>query len=236
MIQPLPRSILPLGDGAVYVEFSETLDLEINAAVQRLALVVRGRTVPWITDIVPALGGLALHFDINQADAPAEPLAAIQQLVSECLELSANLAESPARLLEVPVCYEPPFALDLMEVAGRVGLPPDEVVRRHCAAEYRVLMMGFVPGHPYLGGLDPLLTVPRRESPRPKVPPGSIAIANAQSVIYPFDTPGGWSILGRTPIRIFDAGREVPCLFAPRDRIRFVGIKAAEFERLAQVA
>ena len=94
---------------------------------------------------------------------------------------------------------------------------------------YCVLMMGFVPGHPYLGGLDGALTVPRRATPRAKVPAGSIAIANGQSVIYPFATPGGWTVIGRTPLRLFDAYRDPPCLFAPQDRVRFVAVSSAQF-------
>jgi KipI family sensor histidine kinase inhibitor len=105
-----------------------------------------------------------------------------------------------------------------------------EVARLHAGSSHRVLMVGFVPGHPYIGGLDPKLSVPRRGTPRPRVVTGSIAIANAQTVVYPFTTPGGWSIIGRTPVSIFDARRDPPSLMSPGDRVRFVPISRSEFD------
>ncbi len=234
--RPRPLGILPLGDCAAYVEFSETLDLEVNSAVQRLAAAVRARAVPWLRDIVPALGGLALHFDPEHPDLPAAPLQASTALVDECLREGLPAAEAVGREIELPVCYDPEFALDLDEVAARAKLAPEEVVRRHAAREYRVLMMGFAPGLPYLGGLDPKLAVPRRATPRAEVPAGSIAIANQQSVAYPYGIPGGWNVIGRTPLVLFDAQRDPPSLFAPGDRVRVVPIARAEFERRRQAA
>ena len=228
---PRPLGILPLGDCAAYVEFSETLDLQVNAIVQRLAAAVRARGVPWLRDIVPALGGLALHFDPGHSELPAAALEASAALVDECLRKGLPELEAVGREIELPVCYEREFALDLEDVAARAGLMPDEVVRRHAAREYHVLMMGFAPGLPYLGGLDPKLAVPRRATPRAEVPAGSIAIANEQSVAYPYAIPGGWSVIGRTPLVLFDARRDPPSLLAPGDRVRIVPIARAEFER-----
>jgi inhibitor of KinA len=228
---PRPLGILPLGDSAAYVEFSEALDLEINAVVQRLAAAVRARAVPWLRDIVPALGGLALHFDPVHPQLPAAPLQASAALVDDCLTKGLPNAEAVGREVELPVCYEPEFALDLAEVAARTALTEEEVVRLHASSEYLVLMMGFAPGLPYLGGLDPKLAVPRRATPRAEVPAGSIAIANLQSVVYPYGIPGGWSVIGRTPLVLFDARRDPPSLLAPGDRVRFKPIVRAEFER-----
>jgi inhibitor of KinA len=228
----LPHAILPLGDGAVYIEFSQTLDLEVNEAVQQLAAAVRGHKVAWLRDIVPTLGGLALHFDPEHNALPASPIDATRQLIDLCLSQPTELVGESAPLIELPVCYEREFAPDLDEIALKLGLSPEELVRRHCAARYRVLMMGFVPGHPYLGGLDASLVVPRRATPRAKVPAGSIAIANAQSSIYPFEIPGGWNLIGRTPMILFDALREPPCLLAPRDQVQFVPITGKEFIEL----
>jgi len=136
------------------------------------------------------------------------------------------------REVEVPVCYAPRFAPDLVEVARRVKLEPDEVVRRHAAAEYRVLMIGFAPGHAYMGGLHPSLALSRRATPRPEVPAGSVAIANEQTVVYPYAISGGWNVIGRTPLVIFDATREQPSLFGPGDRVHFRVISVEEFESL----
>ena len=225
MSKPLPHAILPLGDSAVYVEFSEVLDLEVNEAVQQLAAAVRAQEIGWLRDIVPALGGLALHFDPEHPELPAAPLDAARQLVDQCLRQPESAGDVAPRVVEIPVCYELEFAPDLEDVARQLGLSCDEVVRRHSGAEYRVLMVGFVPGHPYLGGLDTSLMVPRRSTPRARVAAGSISIANAQSSIYPFEIPGGWNLIGRTPVIMFDAGREPCCLLAPRDRVRFVPIE-----------
>jgi inhibitor of KinA len=222
----------PLGDGAVYAEFSETLDLEVNEAVQRLAATLRARRLPWIRDLVPALGGLALHFDLSHPELPASPLTAAATLVLEGLDKPISRGAAAGRLVEVPVCYDPALGIDLAEVAQKTRLPPQEVVRRHASGEHRVLMVGFSPGQPYIGGLDAKLAVPRRAEPRTRVPAGTVAIANAQTAVYSFETPGGWNVIGRTPLRLFDPKREPPSLFAPGDRVKFVAITLAEFEHM----
>ncbi|MGH8737345.1 MAG: 5-oxoprolinase subunit PxpB [Burkholderiales bacterium] len=228
---PKPLGIVPLGDCAAYVEFSDTLDLEVNAAVQRLAAALRARALPWVREVVPALGGVALHFDLAHPELPAAPLQEAAAAVEACLAAGLPAAEALGRQLEVPACYDPELALDLDSIAERVKLAPEEVVRRHAAPEYQVLMMGFAPGLPYLGGLDPALAVPRRAEPRVVVPPGSIAIAGVQAVVYPYAIPGGWNVIACTPLTLFDARGDPPSLFGPGDRVRFVPISRAEFER-----
>jgi KipI family sensor histidine kinase inhibitor len=128
------------------------------------------------------------------------------------------------------VCYDRVFAPDLEEVAAKTGLSPEDVAARHAAGEYRVLMIGFAPGHAYMSGLDAKLAVSRRAVPRAVVPMGSVAIANEQTVIYPYAIAGGWNIIGRTPLAVFDAKREQPSLFAAGDRVRFRAVSGAEFE------
>ncbi len=231
-MNPRPTGIVPLGDAAAYVEFSETLDLALNAALQEVAALIRAQQPPWIRDVVPALGGIALHFDLDHPALPEVPLLAVAELVDGCLA-GDRAAPEPGRLVEVPVCYEPEFGIDLPELAASLGLDVEEVIRRHGAREYAVLMMGFAPGHPYLGGLDPALSVPRRANPRPAVPAGSVAIANVQCVVYPYAIPGGWNVIGRTPRVVFDAYRAEPSLLAPRDRVRFVRVSRQDYERLA---
>jgi KipI family sensor histidine kinase inhibitor len=220
---------VPLGDSAAYVEFCTTLDLEVNSVVQRLALAILKRKVAWVRDVVPALGGVALHFDPDNAEFPGNPLEAALELVNESLKQALAGKDDPGREVELPVCYEAEFALDLDEVAKKAGLEPAEVARRHAAGDYRVLMMGFAPGHAYMGGLDPGLTVPRRASPRAVVPAGSVAIANEQTVVYPYAISGGWNVIGRTPMVLFDAKRERPSLLWPGDRVRFRAIGRSEF-------
>jgi KipI family sensor histidine kinase inhibitor len=229
-----PIAIVPLGDCAVYVEFSDKLDLEVNALVQRLAAAVHGRGAPWMRDVVPALGGLALHFDPDHPGTDGDALHAAASLVADCLDEGLPDFDALVRTIEVPVCYEAPYAPDLPEVAKKAGLAADEVARRHAAGEYRVLMIGFAPGHAYMAPLDEKLAVPRRASPRATVPAGSVAIANEQTVVYPYAISGGWNVIGRTPLKVFDASRQEPSLFAAGDRVRFRAISGEEFRKLAQ--
>ena len=228
-----PLGAVPLGDSAIFVEFCTTLDLEVNSVVQRLALAILKRKVAWIRDVVPALGGVALHFDPDNPEFPANPPEASLELVKDCLKQGLAAKEDPGREVELPVCYEPEFALDLAEVAKKAGVSPDDVVHRHVTGEYRVLMMGFAPGHAYMGGLDPKLTVPRRASPRAIVPAGSVAIANEQTVVYPYAISGGWNVIGRTPMVLFDAARQRPSLLWPGDRVRFRVISREKFLEMA---
>lgn len=223
--------LVALGDSAVLAEFSTRLDLEVNARLQKLAEAVRAKAVPWIRDIVPALGALALHFDAARVPAEIDPVAAAGRLLEECLRSGLRARRAAAASIEIPVCYDAELAPDLHQVAEQVKLAVEEVVRRHTASVHRVLMMGFAPGQPYIGGLDAALEVPRRATPRTRVPAGSVAIANAQTAVYPFEIAGGWSVIGRTPLQVFDVTRDPAALFTPGMSVRFVAIGRAEYER-----
>jgi len=225
--------VFALGDSAVLAEFGTGLDLEVNARLQQLAEAVRVKDPPWIRDIVPALASLALHFHPARLPVDIDPVAAAEALLRECLAAKVSARRSKPETIEVPVCYEAELAPDLEEVAERVKLPVADVVRRHTATEHRVLMMGFSPGQPYIGGLDSRLAVPRRATPRTRVPAGSVAIANEQTAVYPFEISGGWNVIGRTPLRVFDATRIPAALFAPGMIVRFTPIPRAEYERLS---
>ena len=227
-----PKAVVPLGDCAAYIEFADKLDLEVNAFVQQLAATVQARAKPWMRDVVPALGGIALHYDPDHPDVHGDALEAAAILVQECMKDEAVAEVAPARTVEVPVCYEREFAPDIEEVARQMKLDPAEVARLHAAGEYRVQMIGFAPGHAYMSGLDAKLAVPRRATPRALVAPGAVAIANEQTVVYPYAISGGWSVIGRTPVAVFDAAREAPSLLAPGDRVRFRPISADEFMAL----
>jgi len=228
---PKPLGVVPLGDLAAYVEFSRQLDLEVNSVAQRLAAAIVARAAPFVRDVVPALGGVAVHF------APSfegDVVKAAAELVELCMKKGLPDADALGRRIEVPVCYDPEFALDLAEVCEKTKLSAEEVARRHAAGQYRVLMVGFAPGHPYIGGLDPKLAVPRRATPRALMPAGSVAIANQQTVVYPYAISGGWSVIGRTPLAAFDSTRLVPSLFAPGDRVVFRPIGRRVFQELTE--
>jgi inhibitor of KinA len=232
--------LAPMGDAAVYAEFGTpkdaargVVDLELNQSLQALAAAVRSRNLPWIRDVVPAISGMSLHLDPDHEGLPSDVLAGCQALLEECFQ-SASKFEGSGHVVDVPVCYEPAFAFDLDEVVARTKLSADKVRQLHVATTHYVLMVGFSPGQPYIGGLDQKLSVPRRATPRTRMPAGSIAIANAQTCVYPYETPGGWSIIGRTPLTVFDPARDPASLFAPGDRVRFHAIGSEEFMRLAQ--
>jgi inhibitor of KinA len=221
--------VVPLGDLSAYVEFSRTLDLEVNALVQRLAVAVQARGAPFIRDVVPALGGLALHFD---PDFEGNCVSAATELIDAALKEGISVSADVLRTVTVPVCYEPEFALDMQEISQKTRLSTQQIIELHSTGGYRVLMMGFAPGHAYMGGLDPKLALPRRATPRAVVPAGSIAIANEQTAIYPYSISGGWNVIGRTPLAVFDTERQEPSLFASGDRVRFKPIDRAEFMKL----
>jgi len=227
------RSVVPLGDTAVLVEFADQLDPTVNAGIQRLANAIGRRKLPWIRDVVPAIASIAVHINIGITDE-SDTVEMVRSLVEVCLGDKALPSRAPRPSIVVPVCYDDGFGMDLQEIAERTGLSVDDVVRRHLGSDFRVLMVGFVPGHPYLGGLDPKLAVPRRNAPRLRMPAGTVAIANAQCVVYPYEIPGGWNVVGRTPLRLFDAARPRPSLFEPADEVRFERIVRAQFDQIAK--
>ncbi|HET7620491.1 MAG TPA: 5-oxoprolinase subunit PxpB [Gemmatimonadaceae bacterium] len=208
-------TIVPLGDEALLVTFAETISWDVGESVRGAAARIRELSRAEITDVVPSYTTLGVYFD-GSAIAYADVVA----LVAPLLAAEEALApRSDASILEIPVRYDGP---DLEEVAERTGLTVDEVIARHSKRSYRAYACGFQPGFAYLGDLDEALALPRRASPRLRVPPGSVAIAGMQTAVYPLQTPGGWHIIGSTSLRMFDATREPPALIRPGDVVRFV--------------
>lgn len=208
-----PVRVDPLGDRAVLLTFGHALDPVVHARVAALARQLRQQPPDGVVDIVPAYTTLAAWFD--PARWRHDALAA--EILSR--EASAGAAISGAgREWTIPVCYDGP---DLDWVAAQTGYSREEVVRRHTARQYTVFLLGFVPGFAYLGELDPALVLPRRSEPRRRVPPGSVAIAGAQTAVYPLETPGGWHLIGSTSLPLFDPAREPPALLAVGDTVRF---------------
>jgi len=223
--------ILPLGDAALVIHYGERIDPLVNARVLASADWLRAAAWPGIVDIIPAYATLTVCYDpdVWLADELGERLA---PLLSAARSRDPQPSGDTRTPVEIPVCYEGEFAPDLDAVCAHTGLDATEVVRRHHAAEYRVYFIGFMPGFPYLGGLDPALTVPRRATPRIAVPAGSVAIGGQQTGIYPLATPGGWHLIGRTPLQLFDAARASPCLLRAGDRLRFVPVTRTRYRRL----
>jgi KipI family sensor histidine kinase inhibitor len=222
--------LLTAGDSSLIVEFERRVDPAINARALSLGTAVRARALDGVRDVVTAYHTVAVYFD---------PLRTRLEELIECLEscAAASGREVPAEPepVHVPVCYGGEFGPDLAEVANFAGCSEQEVIETHSAATYRVYMLGFIPGFTYMGSLDPRIAMPRRATPRLRVPAGSIGIASRQTGIYPAETPGGWRLVGRTPLRPFDMARDTPFLFQPGDQIRFVPIPPARYAELASV-
>lgn len=223
-----PVTIIAAGDAALVVELPQRVDPEINARLVQMAEALRQRAGAVIRDAVVGYCTLTVYFDPLRVDA--------SWLAAEILNLARedppDACEQGATI-EVPVCYGGELGPDLPDVARVCGCSEEEVVRLHTEVTYRVYVVGFVPGFAYMGVVDDRLALPRRTSPRTKVPAGSVAIAAGQTGIYPIETPGGWHLLGRTPIRPFDPGRAEPVLFRPGDRVRFRAIDRRTFDQLA---
>ena len=215
-----PR-IAAVGDAALLVTLGDELDLATNAFARRLAADVDARrpTMPGLGRPVPAHASVLVPFDPDELSE-----AALCELLGRALDRSASSTAEPdiERAVELPVAYGGADGPDLADVAERTGLTETEVMRLHASVEYRVLAIGFVPGFAYLGVLPGALELPRRRSPRIRVPAGSVAIAGRQTAVYPFETPGGWHLIGRTEARLWDADAGPPARLAPGDRVRFV--------------
>ena len=207
-------TIAPLGDDALLVTFAPAISWEVGERVRGAAARIRKLRRPEISDVVPSYTTLGVYYDGSTIDS-----AAVAELVAPLLAAGDAQPESVTSVLEIPVRYDGP---DLLEVAERTGLTVDEVIARHSARSYRAYACGFQPGFAYLGDLDEALVLPRRSSPRLRVPPGSVAIAGRQTAVYPLQTPGGWHLIGSTPLRMFDATRNPPALIHPGDEVRFV--------------
>jgi inhibitor of KinA len=230
-------SFAPLGDRALLIEAGEAVDSATAARVAAVAAQISRRPPPGVTDIVPAFCSIALHYDPDALRDEAEGRAPYDAMV-EHLQLLLIELESAAppegRLFEIPVVYGGDYGEDLASLAQACGLTEERAVQIHSAPVYFAFSMGFAPGFAYLGNVDPQLKQPRRDKPRVRVPSGSVAVANGFTGIYPLELPGGWHLIGRTPWRLFDAGREPPALLAAGDRVRFRAISSAEFDAAAR--
>jgi len=237
--------IVPLGDSALIVRVRERFE---DAPDQTLTEVLRAfrrlqdAAIPGVIELAPAYTTVAVFFDPNVVANAPKPGQALDRLIERVREVVAAGADrgrrfrntrSDARLIEIPVCYDPQFALDLDHVASQTKLTPMKVVDLHSTAEYRVSCIGFVPGFPFLAGLPKELATPRRATPRKEIPAGSVAIGGAQTGIYPLRSPGGWNLIGRTPLQLFDPERTPPAFLRAGDRVRFRAITREEFEALA---
>jgi KipI family sensor histidine kinase inhibitor len=229
-----------LGDRALLLRLGTSIDVDLNTRTHALADILRAANLPGVADIVPAYASVTVLYDPLAWSDPASAATPAERFAQRLHTLAISAPAHQARnetaekdpSIEIPVCYGGAYGPDLGEVVRLTKLDEAEVIARHTQADYRVAMLGFAPGFPYLLGLDPSLCTPRRANPRTRVPAGAVAIGGAQTGIYPRELPGGWQIIGRTPLTLFDAARDPPALLAPGLRVRFRAIADDEFARL----
>ena len=220
--------IEPLGDSALLVRVVEEFEAEESLdAVLRAARQLELAQIPGVIDLVLAYTTIGVFSDPAKLGTFDEFRGAIERALEPGMDTTPSRGTTT---IEVPVCYEDEFAFDLEEVARHAALSQDEIVRRHAEANYRVSCVGFTPGFPYLSGLPPELATPRRASPRKEIPAGAVAIGGTQTGVYPRKSPGGWNVIGRTPLRLFDVERDPPALFKAGDRVLFRKISRHEFD------
>ena len=226
-----PR-ILPVGDQALVVEFGDSISPEINDRVYQLVTAVEQAADDRIGELVPTYRSLLIEYDAGVAtfDEMRGVLAGI--LDSGGMKKAGRSASK--RVFQLPVAYGGEYGPDLVAVAEHAGISKERVIEIHSGTSYRVFMLGFAPGFPYLGGMDPAIACPRLKTPRVRVPAGSVGIAETQTGVYPNDSPGGWQLIGRTPVRLFDPGADPPVVVQPGAFVRFVPVEAAAFETIRE--
>lgn len=220
--------IQPQGDRCLIITFGDRIDASVGRTCLAAARKLRDAQLAGVTDVVPSFVAVAVHYrpdGVGGGPTCSALTARVNALLADGIPVDA----SAERDIDIPVCYGGEHGPDLDDVARAAGVTPDEVIALHSGPRSMVFMLGFAPGHPYLGLHDEKLNIPRRPSPRTVVPIGSVAVANRQTVLYPNRLPGGWNIIGATPLTLFDPAREPASLLQPGDSVRFVPISADEF-------
>ncbi len=234
--------ISPLGDAAAIIEVGKEISETVQRKVKALSMQLELKPVPGMIEYVPAFTTVTVFYDpygvlqetgVRLAKERTEFISPFQKVCEALEQVIAAIGDdmtASLRTVEIPVCYGEEFGPDLEFVAEHNGMTPEEVIQIHSGAEYLVYMIGFAPGFPYLGGMPETIAAPRRPSPRLAIPAGSVGIAGQQTGVYPIETPGGWQLIGRTPLSLFVPDSDPPTLLAAGDRIRFRAISRQEYE------
>jgi inhibitor of KinA len=225
--------LMNAGEQGLVIEFGARIDPEINRRVHGVASQINAAIIPGVIEVVPTYRSLLVYFD---------PLVITRRELAEHIGRlyaeagPAGLAAASERVVEIPVAYGGEHGPDLEFVASHTGLSPQEVIAIHTSVPYLVYMLGFTPGFPYLGGMSERIAAPRLEQPRTAIPGGSVGIAGSQTGIYPVTSPGGWRIIGHTPVKLFDPAAAAPFLFAAGDYLQFKAVSDAEYNSIAAQA
>jgi len=230
----MPVKIQPTGDHALTVIFGDAIDESINKQVLAFFYLLQQQNIEGIKDLIPAYASLTVVYDIVRI-RQHHGIAAFEYMHNKIETALQNFnveAEGSTRPVHIPVCYDVSLGIDLREIALQKNISIEEIIELHSASTYRVYMIGFLPGFAYMGSVDKKIAVPRKNVPRKKVDAGSVGIADFQTGIYPLDSPGGWNIIGQTPVQLFNKDYKEPCVLQPGDKVKFEPISLEEFEDL----
>ncbi len=219
--------ILPEGDSAILIEFPKIISPEVNRKITSLTYLLKEQHIEGVMDMIPAFCSLLIHYDPRVIT-----YGKLLSRVNEIMKLNLDTKSKIKKIYEIPVCYGGEYGPDLEFVAKNAQISVEEVIKIHSSKDYLIYMLGFLPGFSYLGGLDERIHTPRLPDPRIKISAGSVGIGGAQTGIYPLESPGGWQLLGKTPIKTYNPDREIPILFEVGDYIRFVPISEEEFKKI----
>jgi inhibitor of KinA len=230
--------IYPLGDQAITIQLGDRIEASTNVEVMQIFSYLQNHSIKGITDIIPAYSSITIVYDLNQIKLPANFVSRFDWIKSRIIQELAtiNPIDQLGALIKIPVCYAIEFGLDLMDLSAHTQLPIEEIINRHTHTIYTVYMIGFLPGFPYMASVDPSIQMNRRATPRQIVAKGSVGIAGEQTGIYPLDSPGGWQLIGQTPLNLFDVSKEDPCLLSPGDSVEFYPISVEEFWEIKKAA
>ncbi|MFB4212817.1 5-oxoprolinase subunit PxpB [Shouchella sp. JSM 1781072] len=229
-------SFYSLSETAVTVNLGSVVSPTVQARVQQLLMDLDNDPFQGYQESVPSYIGLTVFYEpmkiaANEQDAASEVISILKERVKQ---IKDQMNASNGKHVTIPVCYDLDYGLDLDDVAKRNGLTREEVIHIHTSGDYLVYMIGFAPGFPFLGGMDERIATPRHAQPRTEIPAGSVGIAGGQTGVYPFTTPGGWQLIGQTPLSLFSASREVPSLLQAGDRVTFKKISKEEFLQMKE--
>src|SRR3954451_10930233 len=231
----MPVTILPLGDHAITITFGDTIDEEINRQALSFFNCLRDREITGVKDIIPTYTSVTVAYDIMaiyKYDRTISAFDYVHKQIEKALQHINEFKTETEKIIQIPVCYDVSLGVDLKEMAEQKNLSIEEIAQLHSSVTYRVYMIGFLPGFPYMGKVNDKIATPRKSSPRKNVVGGSVGIADFQTGIYPFDSPGGWNIIGQTPMMMFNTRYIEPCLLKPGDKVNFIPISLREFNNL----
>jgi inhibitor of KinA len=233
---PTTFEILPLGDHAITISFGKQINLAVNSKALSLFNALKSEPINGVTDVIPAYCTLTLVYDVLEIkrNCRARQTAGswLEERVRQRLMSIPDEQQTLRRRVRIPVCYDKRLAPDLTYVADIKNMSTEEVIDLHTSTIYHVYMIGFLPGFAYMASVDKKIATPRKSTPRTKVPAGSVGIAGDQTGIYPFSSPGGWQLIGQTPLQLFDHSNDNPTLFQPGDEVQFFSISLPEFQQL----